>query len=149
MNVLADNEKAAAGYVLVFFNEIEQLTHESAAFQNVLKVLAMKYPGEQGYKKMDDMERKQLQESINLTRYYCARTFIKLTALKNKIPELGQNYKEIKETKEKILSDDMPTYPDVEKYVIQINTLFVAGIMSELLTKAQDIYKQYAGGQNG
>lgn len=142
---MADNEKAAAGYVLTFFNEVEQLTHQAAGFQNVLKILATKYPGENGYKKMDDAERSQLQESVNLTRYYCARTFVKLTALKSKITALGTDYQKIEALKIKILSDNIPAYPDVEKYVIKINTLFVAGIMSELLTKAQDIYKQYTG----
>lgn len=144
----SENTTAAAGYIITFFNEIENLTHHTAGYCNVLTELREKYPGDQTLKKMDDTERQALQQSVKFSRYWVVRTYVKLSALAPKIPEFQKNLKQIESLKQPITSQGVPEYDTLEKYVLELNKLFVAGIMSELLTKAQDVYSKYSAQQN-
>jgi len=143
--VLKENEKAAAGYILTLFSDIENLTHHAAGYCNVITEIKEKYPGDDNLKKMDDAERVGLQEAIKYSRYWCIRTFIKFSALAPNIPAFQTEIKQIEKLKIPITSQAVPQYADFEKYVLAVNALFVKGIASDLLTKAQDVYNQMQG----
>ena len=108
-----------------------------------------KYPGDDSLKKMDDAERQKLQQAVNFTRYWCVRTSIKLEALAPKITAFNDSLEEMKKAKKPIIETPVPEYKHVDAYVVKINKLFVAGVMSDLLTKAQDVYSKYTGQESG
>lgn len=144
-----ENTTAAAGYILTFLNELDQLTHCAATYCNVITEIKGRFPGDDDLKKLDDTERLKLTQSVNFARYWCIRTSVKLEALAPKIPAFQKSLEEMKKLKKPIIETPVPDYAAVDAYVTKINKLFVAGVMSELLTKAQDVYNKYTGQESG
>ena len=133
-----EQQVAGAGYILSFFNDIEQLNNYYAAYVNAALGLKSKYPNEESLKNMSVDDRKTIGEAANAVRVWIVRCYIKAKALRDKVPEFTSD--ELDESYRKICNTITPEVEDVEKFVIEINKAFVNGVLVDLLNQARDIY---------
>lgn len=132
---------AGAGYILSFFNDIEQLTTYFANYINVFVELKAKYKGVGDNELSDRLVEEDRDELVSLVqgmRTWIVRTYVKAKALSSHIASfnvetLEAKYKEV--TQKFILNPD-----DIESYVIEINKAFTEGVLKDLLVQAHDIY---------
>lgn len=140
-----ESQIAASGYILTFFNDVESLTNSYGSYANVLIEYQALYPNDKDLKKLDDTSRERLLEIIRQLRFWINRTYIKFSSLKFKIVEFEKNEKALDTAYLKICEAPAPAISDVKDYALELNKLFVLGIVSELLTKATEIYSKLAG----
>lgn len=146
-----ENEAAGAGYILAFFSDIENLTTYYSYYQNLLTRLEAKFPKDKKglvqFNKMDDVERGQAEQLTESVRFYISRTWLKFSAIKEKVTEFKAKANEIDELYSQLKNQTTPSEEVTEKYVVLLNTMFVSGIASSVLVKAQEIYEQFMGKQ--
>lgn len=140
-----DENVSAAGYIITFFNDIENLTNSFAQFSNLLANLKGNYPTDDELKKLPEEQRMQLLQLVQDVRFWVNRTYVKFSALKASVKEFEAHGGKVDELYNALLTEKVPEFDKLKSYVIELNRLFVLGIVSTLLTKAYDIYAQFAG----
>ena len=139
-----ENQIAASGYILTFFNDVESLTNYHATYSNLVIEYKALFPTNYSLKKLDDAHREILLNTIRSLRFWIKRTYIKFSALKYKIKGFNDSETKLTALYDKIKDAPAPELDDVENYVLELNKLFVLGIVAELLTKAAEIYGKLA-----
>lgn len=134
------NKQAAGGaYVVTLYNDMENLSWNHASYVNLLTRLKVNYGLDELEKDKMDISQDELVEletAVNNIRALVIRTYVKVVALKEIVPEFKENEAKLKESKEKIVAKLIPLNRDVEEYVVTINAMFVSGVVGELLSKA-------------
>lgn len=149
-----ERQVAGAGYIIGFFSDIEILTQNAAFYINNITKMRIKY------KKIDE---KTVFDPVDQTiigivenvKGSVFRTYIKFTALKQKIKEFENLDKAVKEGEpetiekmyQKIRDTPLPDVAEIEAFVLRLNTLFVEAI--DILATAQGIYSSLAPGVSG
>jgi hypothetical protein len=141
---MSENEKSAAGYIVTFFNDIESVTNSLGYYSNAMAMIKGKYPAAELNKILDE-EKNQMLATVQDIRFWVIRTYVKFNALKGKIKEFETFSKNIDKYYGKILEQPVPTFESLNGYVVELNRLFVLGIVESILTKAYDVYAKYAG----
>lgn len=142
---MADNNVGAAGYIITFFNDVESLTNSFAEYSNLLGKFSQKYPNDKQLSKLPEYER---NEAIRITyqiKFWLIRSYIKFTSLKSEMKEFDCHSEKIDTLYQELVKTQTPEFDKLQEYVIEINKLFVSGVVSELLKKAYDIYAQFTG----
>lgn len=144
MVVSKDESKAAsAGYVLSFFSELEALSMNLAAYITALAKMKKKYP--EGTINADTQLEpgdEWIVQTIDSVKMSVIRTYVKFQALQEKVKEFKAKAKEIRATYDRIKEEPVPTVDDIESFTLELNRLFVEGVVSELLTTARAVYAQ-------
>lgn len=134
---------SAAGYIITFFNDIESLTNSLGYYSNLMLRVKNKYPTKELLEKMMEAEK---TETIRITqdmRFWITRTYVKFSALKEKIKEFQEAEETIEKKYKEISRTPTPEMEKIQDYAIELNKLFVKGVVSNLLTKAYDVYAQF------
>jgi hypothetical protein len=149
--MVTEEEIASSSYIISFYNDIENLTNSYAGYLNVLVRIQDRYglkdkpadAKDHSLKKLEPEDEKALLEVAEGIRVWIARCFVKLSTLQDKIPEMKKNAPEIKTLYEKAISTSVIQKEVAEAFVLQINKVFVAGVLKDLLIKSKDIYKEF------
>jgi len=139
-------QASAAGYIVTYFNDVESLTNAYANYGNLMFRLERQYKDalEKGdIEKIPGQEAEQLAAHITNIRFWVDRTHIKTVALKEKV----KDFKDADLTKkyDAVMGQDVPKLKALRDYIVEINKLFVKGVVSELVEKAGEIYGQLGG----
>lgn len=141
-----DNKTSAAGYILTFFQDVENLTTYVPVYTALICKLDTKYgKTNESFNKLDETEKANLVYITDNLKNLIYRTYIKINSLKGHIKEFSAGYTDIEKFKELTLSPEFPERKDVDEYVKKVNELFVNGVVSELLAQSQEIYAKFVG----
>lgn len=135
-----EKQAAGAGYILSFFNDIEQLTTYFASYLNVMLVLRCKYGDAEKLRNLEGLEeqdRVDLVATAQGMRTWIVRSYVKAKALQDKITGFG-NVK-IDDAYKKATGEFIVNPEVIEEYVIEINRVFADEMLSDLLIRAYDI----------
>lgn len=144
-----EEELAGASYVMSFLNDVENLTNAYAGYLNILVRIQDKY----GMKDPEDPKKRkpalkidQDDENALLSiaegmRMWIARCYVKARTLEVKIPAMKSGER-LKALYEQAISTSVITKETAEGFVMEVNSLFVEGILQDLLLKSQDVYKE-------
>jgi hypothetical protein len=148
----SEEDIAGSSYILSFMNDIENLTNSYAGYLNVLVRIKDRYGldnKDKEKKKESDSEHKLEGEDENALlsvaetlRVWIARCYVKASTLQDKIPEMKKGIGDIKSLYEKAISSSVIEKEVAESFVLQINKMFVGGVLKSLLLKSQDIYRE-------
>jgi len=148
--MVTEEEIAGSGYVLSFYNDIENLTNSYATYINVLIRIKDKYKLDQGVKpsgadkiKLETEDEEALLTVAETLRIWISRSYIKAASLKDKVPDMEASFSELKKLYEKSLSTSIIEKKVAEDYVLKINRSFVTGVLKELLIRSKDIYSEF------
>lgn len=150
--MVSDEDIAASSYILSFYNDIENLTNSYAGYLNVLVRIKDRYKLEKEIDpkavekkiiKLEPEDEQALLEVAEGIRVWIARSYIKMETLQDKIPEMKKGIKDIKELYEKAISSSVIKKEVVENFVLKINKVFVSGVLTDLLIKSKDVYKEF------
>jgi hypothetical protein len=149
MPEIKEEKIAAASYVVTFFNDVEALTWQGAAFINMIAQFKEKYPPQDANKMeeegLDESDQVNLMTSVQNIRSMTFRCYVKFKSLIKQIEEWKSYEPKIKELYNKISDAGVPAKSDVEEFVIVMNELFVVGIIGELLGSAGDVLRKLTG----
>lgn len=133
-----EQQVAGAGYVLSFFNDVEQLSNYYAQYINTILSFERKYPDSKALENMSEEDRQTLINVVQGLRTWIIRCFVKAQALKEKVENFTSD--EFEESYRKVTGEFIPEKEVVEKFVIEINKAFVNGVLVDLLNQARDVY---------
>lgn len=133
-----ERSTAAASYILSFYKEIENLTHNYATYLNLIIELKTKY--EDISKGLTDEDKAVLNQAVQMTRYTVHQSHIKYQSIKphfkktdqNKDKDLTKAYNQIKDTY--IINTD-----NLEQYTLIMNQILLTEIVQNLLNTSQEL----------
>jgi len=142
---MAQDEKKVAGaqYIYTFYNEVESLVAQEAAYINLLLEFKEKYwqggRGEGDLNKVPEEEKKVLVATVQQVRYFCLKVHKKYEAIKDilrldKSKEINESYNAIKDTF--IIKRE-----DLEKFTAALNKVLVQDIIGSLMETSQEFLK--------
>jgi len=134
---------AGAGYILTFFNDIEQLNSYYASYVNTILSLKHKYPDTKNLENISDEDRQTLINMAQGLRTWIIRCYIKAQALKDKVDAF--NNQKLDDSYKKATSTFILDPKDAEEFVVEINKAFADGVLVDLLSQARDIYARLTG----
>ena len=145
----SEEDVAGASYILSFMNDIENLTNSYAGYLNVLVRIQDRYGMKdkdkkkevQGENKLEAEDENAILSVAESLRVWIARCYVKASTLQEKIPEMKKGLEGIKGLYEKAISSSVIEKEVAESFVLQINKMFVGGVLRGLLLKSQDIYR--------
>ena len=134
------DEEVAADYIVNFYRDVVQLTHEWANYENIMLELTTKHgEGSEGF---PANERQVLLNQVQNVRYYLHKTFVEYStmckAMEKPFPkDLNVLYDKLK--KQFIVNLD-----NIKDYVMKMNFALEEKVMQDLLKssskKIEDIY---------
>jgi len=132
------------GYIITFFNDIEQLGSQLALYTSTLLQSMVDFPQIpeekiHTYDSIPESTRIALIEQAHACRHWIIRCQLKALALSDKIPELNDS--KLKEAYTHITNTYIPSKKAVEEYAFLINNCFVKGTLNELLKNIEDYSK--------
>jgi len=143
---MASDKVAAAGYIVTYFNDIESLTNAFSNYNNLIFELKNKYKDaleNNTIEKLPDSDKTNLLTQVQNTRFWVTRTYVKTTALDSSIKELKID--KLKEKYKAVIDETVIINDKLEDYVIELNKVFVKGVVVDLIEKAGDVYSQLGG----
>jgi hypothetical protein len=142
-----ETDIAGMGYIITFFNDIENLTNTYASYHTIILSIYEKYPelkkGVTSNFKIAEADRLNLIEILHNFRTWIIRVHTKAMALKIKIKEL--NDPELENIYQSIKEKSMLDVDKMEKYVFAVHKCFVNGALEDLLMKITDYYSKIVG----
>lgn len=142
---MSERELSAAGYVLAFLSDVENLTNNYAGYFNLIMEYKAKYPTPESLRNVDPNDQNHAQQLVQQVRFWTARVFIKYMALVDHLPGFKEKETEIKGLYAKLKQTSNPTLELLEEYSITINKLFADNIVADVLIKSKDIYSKMFG----
>ena len=145
----SEEQVAGASYVMNFLDDVENLTNTYATYLNVMVRVQDKYglgKEKEGEKKKKTIQLDQDDETAILEvneamRVWIARCYIKANTLQKKIDGMKEGVKKLKKSYESAISSSTIEKEIAESFVMEINMLFMEGILTDLLVRSQDIYR--------
>lgn len=138
---VSEKQASGAGYIIAFFTDIENLLSYYSNHKNQLLKTDLKAGGDKS--KIDEEDRRLISQNAESVKHFIFRTYIKFSALKERISELKKYETRIDELYNSVKEEYCPNSDSVEAYCIELNKLFVDGIVSSILVKAKEVYEQY------
>lgn len=133
---LSEEKTAAASYILNFYSEVVQLTHNYANFENVLLELKSKYMNNTEAITLEEKE--LVKQQSNILRYYTTKTYISYISIVGGLKEVKLNPK-ISEGYTKIKDQQVIRTEDIKDYVINLNEFIVNAVIKNLLESSQEL----------
>ena len=128
---------AGANYIAIFFNDIQQLTHNYAQYVNYLLELEEKYGGNLGNVTVD--EKNSLGMLSQTVRYYVNKSYIEYCSIYPAIKEKQEP--DLENNISGVLKDYVIKRDILKKVVISMNKVLVNDIIQDLLSKSEDIFQ--------
>lgn len=132
-----EEEQTAASYIVNFYNEVENVTHHYAIYNNMLLELSNKYPQQETLDKASQEEKQVILDTVQNLRYFIQKTYIKYNAIALKLGK--QMDKELEDSYKKIMNTFMITTKESERYIHRINYLLMESVMTQLLETSQNL----------
>lgn len=140
-----EEDLAGTGYILKFYQDLELLSDWYAEFTNTKVLMENKVTKEEllkgNYEGLTDEEVVALKTAANTTRHYIIRTYIKTQALNEKITQFKTSDK-LKPAYDKCKNTAIMDLSLIEDYIIELNRLFITGMLESLLVTARDLYAE-------
>lgn len=133
---------AGANYIVVLFGDLEDFTWQAASYVNAVVEYGNRYPKDKLEKdqvKIDEVDRVNLNNTIQQMRMSTFRIFVKLSSLGKHVTVDAK----LKEAYEKVRNEAVPKSQDVEDFVVKINTIFAESVLPDLLTSSTDIINKF------
>jgi len=132
------------GYIITFFNDIEQLGSQLALYTSTLLQAMIDFPQIpeekiHTYDSIPESTRLALIDQAHACRHWIIRCHLKAYALSEKIPSLTDN--RLQEAYNHITNTYIPSKKAIEVYAFLINECFVKGTLNELLKNIEDYSK--------
>jgi valyl-tRNA synthetase len=144
----------AEAYITLFFQDLEELNVCLGLYLNIIIPINEKYRAFKNQKDFQDLEEKEVEDLKGITkeiRYNSVRINTKLQALIIAFPSLKGNEKTqkiIKNSYNHITTKQIPEFEIVNKYIIELNKLFIQGVGNQLLMKSQQYYQSLTQANN-
>lgn len=155
---MAEQEKKLAGasYIISWFSDIENLIWYGSVYQNLMVELKQKYvkkvrttDGKETFDmekvNMDEDDENRVMTTVQTLRSMVFKTYVKFKALRGQIKELGDQDTRITASYKSLSVLPTPDMSAIEDYIINVNEVFVAGVVGELLLKSKDIINTFGG----
>ena len=137
-----EQKTTAANYILNFYNEVAQLTHHYANYENLMLELAEKYGDHQD--KIEDGEKEIIRQTCHTLRYFVTATYIKYQSILSKVgdpnPDITTLYNRLK-------LQFIVKREDVRNYTILLNSVLVNTVIKDLLQTSSEIINKIYGEQ--
>lgn len=134
--------QAAASYIVTFFNDVENLSWQSANYMNLLIASKAKYSKEELKDGSSNIEMEDQQSLVSITQGLRAaifRTYTKIMAMEDMLKLPISTLKTLTDLYKKLSEQIAPVMTDVESYNIEMNKIFITGVGKDLLLNSQDI----------
>lgn len=140
MNKENEEKAAAANYVINFYNEVQQLTHFYATYENLMLELIEKYGNEE---QIEETEKSVIKQACSTIRYYTTVSFIKYSSIMLKT---GENIdKDIEKLYNIIIKTYVVKREDVKNYVVKLNSVLMNTVIKSLLESSSDVIAKLYG----
>lgn len=139
--VSVDEKKTvAASYILSFYSEVQNLTHNHSQYVNLLLELENKTNSDAA--KQTDADKQIIINACQMLRYSATKCYIQYKSI---APQLKTKAIDLDKLYLKIRNNFIFNRNDIEEYTIMLNNVLVEGIIQELLATSQklvgDIFK--------
>lgn len=133
---MENKEKKFTGvsYLIGFYQEVEQLTHNYSVYVNQFTELKSK---NSVIESLSESERQQLQAIVNAVRHNCTKAFIMYSAISKNLK--NEPKKEIEKQYIKIRDNYIIDISELQKFVTELNSYLVESVIGQLLETNQDI----------
>lgn len=142
-----DEERiAAASYILNFYQDVVNLTHNYCNYENVLIELQQEH-GSTEEVKLSVEQKELIKQYCQILRYYARSSNIRYKAIIRSIKSKKiKERKELKELLKKINSNYVIRVEDIKAYVEVMNEIIVDNIIKNLLESSSSIVNDLYGG---
>lgn len=140
---LNEEKAAAANYVLQFYADVQNVTHNYANYENLMLELSEKYNGKDD--KITQSENDQIKIYCQTIRYFVTVSFIKYSSIILKTggkidPKIEKLYNTIK-------ISFVVKREDVKNYVLELNGVLMQTVIKTLLQSSDEIVEKLYGGK--
>jgi len=136
---MGNERKVSEGFVLDFYNDVQQLVNYRPAYVFKVKLILTKYNESQHeLEKMEDSDRNSIIEASSTIKHWVSRTWMEYDALCEHSSEFKSDKDKIQKLFEKIDNDLIPESADVTKYSTELIKLFSKGFGAEMMSKASE-----------
>lgn len=134
---ISEEKTAGSSYILTFYREIMNLSHQYANYINLIVVIKEKNKSGLELDNLEELDKQQLVDQVQTVRYYVNKCFLMYRTivqegLKN---ELDKNIIEIHK---RIMNSFVIGVEDLEIFVVKINGILVNKVMKNLLESSQE-----------
>jgi hypothetical protein len=139
MKNVNEERTTAASYVLNFYQQVEQLTHFSVLYINLILDLETRYKNleESG---IAQEEKDQLKNLLEQVKYYAQITSLKYGAIESKISTKKAGYKsKIMASVKGLFGSYVLKRESVYNYTELLNAALAENVMSKLLETSQEL----------
>lgn len=141
MNEVNEEKAAAANYVINFYNEVQQLTHFYANYENLMLELSEKYGSQED--KIEQSENELIKQACATIRYYSQLAYIKYSSI---ILKTGEKLdKDIEKLNQTITTSYVVKRADVKDYVVKLNSVLMNTVIKNLLETSSDVIAKIYG----
>jgi len=130
-----DKQTAGSNYIITFYKEIEELTHNFAIYSNVMLEIKQKYGNELG--NVEEDVKSVILKTVQAVRVGLQKSYVQYISIKS-VLNLDTNNK-VEDLYKLIKSQFVIKIDDLENYVIAINTVLVNDIIQSLLNTSNDL----------
>ena len=135
-----EKEIAGASYIIGFYKEVQALTHNYAAYLNLMLEVRNKF-GEEP-KKLPPEVQNNVTISVQTVRLNVHKTYIMYESIQQNLGKKGKKKEDLKNAYSVLKDDFILKMENLEKYVISINSILVEDIIQNLLRSSQDLVKE-------
>ncbi len=140
MYYMDDSQKITYSYLVLFYQEIEQMNDLFARYDVFLSNLKTTITIKDLQKGVvqDESTNKQLLDLIYNLKYVCSKVMSRFLVLSNQFQGIdftNEELKEIQEKKNKLFNKKIPEVDLLFEYVTFFNKIIVSGIMKDALQK--------------
>lgn len=143
---MMEKKQAGAGFLLIFFEDIENLKNAFVEWVNLWVNLQNKYNFEEGKEEevsIDEEDKVRLQTIRENLRAFIIRTYINYKAIREMLKDVNVDDAKIEKiynlAKEKL---SIANRDKLGEYIMEMTKLFATGVLSDLLIQIKDIYGQ-------
>ncbi|MEM5810110.1 MAG: hypothetical protein QW156_04460 [Candidatus Aenigmatarchaeota archaeon] len=138
-----DKETVGANYIMLFYNEVENLNDRTADYLNYINSKSSEQL---------KIEKDSLEEKVNFLRFLIRKIMIRFLAIKSVVKELGNYESVLSELYLKIMRDEegggklkLIDGKDLFDYTVNLNKVIVETVVGELILKSSDILRAFGG----
>lgn len=132
-----EKEIAGASYVIAFYQEVQNLTHNYGEYTNLLLEIEKKYKPENIPAEVNNL----LAQHAQFVRLGVMKSYIMFKSIIKVVDPKDKNPPTIEAVYKKIKGDFVINRDDLEEYVMSMNAILVKEVVQNLLATGQDLYK--------
>jgi hypothetical protein len=130
-----DKQTAGSNYIITFYKEIEELTHNFAVYTNVMLEIKQKYGDD--LSKVEEDVKTVILKTVQAVRIGLQKSYVQYVSIKSVLKLDSNNI--VEDLYNTIKKQFVIKIDDLELYVIAINTVLVNDIIQSLLNTSNDL----------